>query len=181
MHRIGGCHRGKTWNIVVIEHMVGSTVIESQTIRLQAKPETVAIVGKDCLYAIHRQLKTRQIQMVKTEGRRSGTEMDDTIVASEHPEISDAIRQHIIAERQDGIVHHDCDIIEIHTGKTFYTTSPDGMAHGILHQPMERAEVASPVVYLVNAGVILILRMVQSDDTILPSAYPQPSTTVHKQ
>ena len=59
--------------------------------------------------------------------------MDDAVVAREHPEIAHAVRQHVITERQDGVVLHLADIVEIHTRQTLDAASPYRMAHGVLH------------------------------------------------
>ena len=167
--------------MVVIQYLVRQSVVERQSVWLQAEPEAVAVIRVDGLYAVHGQLESRRVQVTEVEGRRFGAEVNDALVTGNHPQVTLPVGHHVIAERQDGIVLHLCLVIEVYAGESFDAASPDAVTHGVLHQLVERPEVATPFVHPMYARVVLVLRMVQSDDTVLPSAYPQPSPTVHKQ
>ena len=167
--------------MVVIQHLIRLSIIECQSVWLQSEPIVVTIVRINRLYAVYGQLQPCRVQMEEIEGRWFGAEMYDPFVSRQHPKVALPISHHIIAERQDRIVLHLCLVVEIHPSESFNTAAPYGMTHRVLHQLVERSEVSSSVVHPVNARIVLVLRMVQSDDTILPGTYPQPFTTVHQQ
>ena len=167
--------------MVVVQHLVCLTVVERQSVWLQTEPVVVAVMGIDCLYAVYGQHQSCWVQVEEVEGRWFSAEVYDTFVSRQYPQVASSVSHHIIAECQNRIVLHLCLVVEVHPCETLNTTAPYGMAHGILYQLVERSEVASSVVHPVNARIVLVLGMVQSDDTILPGAYPQAPTTVHQQ
>ena len=85
-----------------------------------------------------------------------------------------------IAETEFGVVFHFLFVIKINTGKALNAAAPDGMAYRIFYQLMERPEVTPSLVYPMDAGIRLILGMIQTDDTIFPCTDPKSSTTIHQ-
>ena len=106
--------------------------------------------------------------------------MNNTLTAGKHPEIAVPVGSETIAKTEFRVVFHLLVVIKVHTGKTLNAAAPDSMAHRILHQLMERPEVAPPLVHPMDAGISLIFRIVQTDDTILPCTYPESSTTIYQ-
>ena len=133
------------------------------------------------LYAVHGQHQSSRVQVEEVERRWLGAEVYDPLVSGQHPQVALPVGHHIVAERQNRIVLHLRLVVEVYAGESLDTTTPDGVAHGVLHQLVECPEVAPTVVHPVDTRVFLVLRMIQSDDAVLPGAYPQPSTAVHQQ
>ena len=85
IQRLGTFHLCHAWNLVIIAHMTCGTVIESEAIGLESKPESVAISGKDRLNTVYGQLQSLRIKMVKMERRRFCIQMYNAVIAGKNP------------------------------------------------------------------------------------------------
>ena len=118
--------------------------------------------------------------MVEMERRRLGTKVNQTLITGKHPQIAMPVGSETIAETEFGVVLHLLFVIKVNAGKALNTAAPDGMAYRILYQLMERPEVRPSLVHPMDAGIRLILGMIQTDDTILPCTNPKSATTIHQ-
>ena len=130
---------------------------------------------------VDRQHLSCRVELTEGEGGGLGAQVHDTVVSGEHPEVASSVGLHVVAETEVGMVLYERLVVHVHLCQTFDTASPDGMAHAVLDQSVECAEIQSSLVRLMHPWCLLVLRMIQTYDTVLPGADPESSTTVYQQ
>ena len=166
--------------VVPVQRLVGQPVIAGQTVGLQSYPEIASVGSEQRLRATHQQLPSAFRQIIVAERSLQRAQVCYAVALGEHPQIALPVGMDIIAERKHSVVVFHLAAVHVNPGEPFQTAAPNGLAHGVFHQPVVSTEIIAVVIEQPHAGMLSVGRIVYALYAVLPRAYPQPALAVEQ-